>query len=105
MDGNRTQMRLALQRFLTSNAVESSKSGLMVKAESMIPLFEKGQQSGEFISTIPPAIMARTALQIYLGALICWSTITDSDGLGEQLLMAFQIFLEGIQKDDRIGDV
>jgi AcrR family transcriptional regulator len=99
MDGNRTQMRLALQRFLTTNTTESNKGGLMAKAEAMIPLFEKGQQSGEFTSTIPPAIMARTALQIYLGALLSWSTGTENDGLGEQLLMAFQIFLEGIQNE------
>jgi AcrR family transcriptional regulator len=97
MNENRTEMRLALQRFLTKNAIGSS-SGFMTKVESMIPLFEKGQQSGEFTSTIPPAIMARTALQIYLGALFSWSTGAEDDSLGEQLLMAFQIFLEGIQK-------
>lgn len=97
MDGNQTQMRLTLQRFLTKNPMESSHNGLMAKAESMIPVFEKGQQSGEFISTIPAAIMARTAMQIYLGALVSWSTDPESDDLGELLSMSFQIFLEGIQ--------
>jgi len=98
MDQNRTQMRLALQRFLAVNSTESNKNGLRAKAELMIPLFEKGQQSGEFTSTVPPAIMARTALQIYLGVLVSWSTETDDHSLGEQLQIAFQFFLEGIQK-------
>ncbi|HWQ79957.1 MAG TPA: TetR/AcrR family transcriptional regulator [Anaerovoracaceae bacterium] len=98
MNENRTQMRLALQRFLTTNAIESSKGSLLAKAESMIPVFEKGRQSGEFTSAIPPAIMARAAMQIYLGTLVGWSTGAENDGLGEQLLLAFQIFLDGIQK-------
>ena len=97
MNENRTQMRLALQRFLIKNSIETGKSSLMAKAESMIPVFEKGQQSGEFTQAIPPAIMARTALQIYLGALVSWSTANEDDSLGEQLLLAFQIFLGGIQ--------
>lgn len=100
MDGNRTQMRLALQHFLDKCTTESGKGGLMAKAESMVPLFIKGQQSGEFTSTIPPAIMARTALQVYLGALVSWCTGTENNGFGEELLIAFQIFLEGIQKKD-----
>lgn len=101
MNDNRTQMRLALQHYLamSPNDEESNKHGLMAKAESIIPLFEKGQQSGEFTSTIPSVIMARTALQIYLGALISWSTGAEGDSLGEQLLLAFQIFLEGIQRN------
>lgn len=98
MNENRTQMRLSLQRFLTTNTIEKSKSGLIKKAESMVPVFEKGQKTGEFTTAIPPAIMARTAMQIYLGTLLSWSTGTENDGLGEQLLLAFQIFLEGIQK-------
>lgn len=98
MDENRTPMRLTLQRYLATHTTGESKSGLMNKAESMVPLFEKGQQTGEFTSTIPPAVMARTAIQIYLGALVSWSTGSDEDSLGEQLLLAFQIFLEGILK-------
>ena len=98
MNGNRTQMRLALQRFLATNSLEKNKAGLMAKIESMIQLFEKGQKTGEFTPTIPPAIMARAAMQIYLGTLISWSTGIENDGLGEQLLLAFQIFLEGVQK-------
>lgn len=98
MNENRTQMRLTLQRFLTTNTIENSKSRLKGKIESIVPIFEKGQKTGEFTSTIPAAIMARTAMQIYLGAMISWSTGTENDGLGEQLLLAFQIFLEGVKK-------
>ncbi len=98
MNGNRTQMRLALQRFLTTHAVGSSKHSLMGKVETMIPIFEKGQQSGEFTLAISPAVMARTAMQIYLGTLIGWSTGAENEGLGEQLLLVFRIFLEGIKK-------
>lgn len=97
MEENRTEMRLALQRFLTTHTSESDKNGMMAKAESMIPLFEKGQQSGEFTTAIQPAAMARTAMQVYLGALVSWSTGSENDSLGEQLLVAFQIFLKGIQ--------
>lgn len=99
MDENRTQMRLSLQHLLTKNAAQSNHNHLMAKVESMIPIFEKGQKSGEFTSEIPPAIMAQTAMQLYLGALIIWSIDPKSDGLGGQLLKSFQIFLEGIQKD------
>lgn len=105
MDENRTQMRLTLQRFLAKSGTELDKDDFRAKMESMAPLFEKGQQSGEFTKAIPPVVMARAAMQIYLGAMVSWSAGSDKDSLGEQLLMAFQIFLEGIQKSDRTGNL
>ncbi|WP_210190686.1 hypothetical protein [Paenibacillus uliginis] len=48
----------------------------------MIPLFEKGQETGDFTTSIPPEIMARTAIQLYLGTLMSWSTWAHSDSLG-----------------------
>ncbi|SHI02756.1 transcriptional regulator, TetR family [Sporobacter termitidis DSM 10068] len=96
MNDDRVQMRLALQRFLATSAGAPGGHGLMAKAESMIPLFERGQQSGEFAPGVPPAVMARTALQIYLGTLLSWSTGDENDSLGDQLVLAFRIFLKGV---------
>lgn len=97
MDENRTQMRLSLQHFLTKHAIEPDDDHMKAKMESMIPVFEKGQQSGEFTTDITPTMMARTAMQLYIGTLIICSTDPKSGGLGEQLVTAFQIFLEGLR--------
>lgn len=96
MNENRTIMNIALQRFLATHTFETGKSGLMTKAEAMIPLFEKGQQTGEFTQVIPAATMARTAIQIYIGTLVIWCTGAEKSDFGEQLLLAFEIFLKGI---------
>lgn len=96
MDADRTHMRLTLQRFLMTHADDSDNCNLSDKAETMIPLFEKGQQMGEFDPAVPPAEMARLALQIYLGTLFAWSTSDEKESLGEQLVSAYRIFLKGI---------
>lgn len=98
MNENHTLVRASLQRFLATAAVEASKCSIKSNIESMIPVFEKGQQTGEFTTAIPTAIMARTAIQIYLGALVSWSTGVEDESLGDQLLLSFQVFLEGILK-------
>lgn len=98
LDDNRTLMRLSLQRFLSDGSLENSRCGLTANLESMIPVFTKGQQTGEFTAAVPAAVMAHTAIRIYLGALMTWSTGIESEGLGEQLLLAFQIFLAGVAK-------
>ena len=96
MNENRALMRLSLQRFLTTSSIEHSRAHMIKNIELMIPTFEKGQQTGEFTTTIPASLMARTAIKIYFGTLMSWSLEEDSESLGEQLLLAFQVFLQGI---------
>lgn len=57
---------------------------MMSKVASMIPNFEKGQQTGEFTTAISPEVMAHTAIQIYLGALVSWSTEVQAIKLSDQ---------------------
>ena len=92
------KIRLALQRFLAKSFTDACKPGLLEKMDTMTPVFEQGQLAGEFTSMIPPSVMARTAMQLYLGTLLTWSTGPENDGLGDQLLLAFQIYLQGILK-------
>ncbi len=98
MNENHTLVRASLQRFLATAAVEASKCSIKSNMESMLPIFEKGQQTGEFTTAIPSAIMARTAIQLYLGALVSWSTGVEDESLGDQLLLSFQVFLKGIAR-------
>lgn len=98
MSENQALVRATLQKFLSTASLELSSHTIISNVESMIPMFEKGQKTGEFTSTIPSDVMARTAIQIYLGVLMSWSTAAHADSLGEQLLLSFQVFLEGILK-------
>ncbi len=98
MSENHALARATLQRCLSTASLEASKYAIMSNIESMIPIFEKGQQTGEFTSTISPAVMANAAIQIYLGALMSWSTEVQAVSLGEQLSLSFQVFLNGILK-------
>jgi len=96
MFGNNRLVKSALQVSLGDTAASTSRKNVINNISASIPIFEKGQNTGEFTSTIPPEIMARTAVQLYLGVLFCWSLDTDTDSLGEQLLITFNTFINGI---------
>ncbi len=96
MNGSQTMLRLALHRFLSAGSISDSRCSLNHMIAALVPVFEKGQSTGEFSTIIPAPIMARNAMQVYLGTLYSWSTGAEDESLGDQLLLAFQIFLNGI---------
>lgn len=98
MSENHAVVRATLQRCLTTAQLDESRNAMLSKIQSMVPIFEKGQQTGEFTTAISPAVMAHTAIQIYLGALVSWSTEVQAVKLSDQLTTSFQVFLNGIVK-------
>lgn len=96
MFGQNSLVRSALQVSLVDSAITTSRNNIMENIAASLLIFEKGQSTGEFTSAIPSKVMARTAVQLYFGVLFCWCLDTDSESLGEQLLMSFQIFITGL---------
>lgn len=97
MGENHALVRASLQRFLSSTVLEHSRQNILSNRESLTEIFSKGQQSGEFTTAIPAPVMAHTALQIYLGALVSWGTgVEENESLGDRLLLSFQVFFTGI---------
>jgi AcrR family transcriptional regulator len=96
MENNRTMLRLSLQRFLSTAATEGGRCAIFKNVEAMIPIFEKGQQAGEFTKAATPRAMAMAAMRIYFGTLCSWCTGVEDGSLGDQLFVAFQLFLNGI---------
>ncbi|REE83913.1 TetR family transcriptional regulator [Paenibacillus taihuensis] len=89
-------LRSALQRFLASSNADKGTAGHVLKLQSIIELFDKGQRSGEFRRHISADELASTALQLYFGTLVIWSTGMGDTGLGDQLQTAYRVFLNGI---------
>lgn len=96
MEDNRTMLRLLLQRFLLNAGTEGRSRSMGKCVESLIPVFEKGQQDGEFTGAITPREMAASAMRTYFGTLLGWSTGMEEGSLGDQLTQAFQLFINGI---------
>ncbi|SEO81770.1 TetR/AcrR family transcriptional regulator [Paenibacillus sp. OV219] len=97
MSANPALLRSALQRFLAASSADKVKAGHEVKLQAIVELFAKGQQAGEFTHSIAAEELASTALQLYFGTLVTWSTgMGGQTGLGEQLQTAYRVFLRGI---------
>ena len=70
-------------------------SGLRM-AEMLVPLFELGQQRGEFVTLYTPLQMASLWTQQYFGALLNWCMAPDVQALPDKLRMTFETLLYGI---------
>ena len=66
--------------------------------EAIRLVIEHGQQLGEFRTDLPAAYLAQMAVQIYMGVLTGWSMGLGEDSLVEQMALAFDIFIDGIEK-------
>lgn len=99
MAENHSMLLLSIQGMLANHQnIEESKDGFCLIIDNLVPVFEKGQQTGEFTTTIPAQTMACIATQIYLGVMLNWVMGISKDGFGDQLLLSFQVFFEGILK-------
>ncbi|GLX67935.1 TetR/AcrR family transcriptional regulator [Paenibacillus glycanilyticus] len=99
MAGNQSMLLLSIQGMLANNQnIEESKEGFCYIVDCLVPIFEKGQQTGEFTTTIPAETMAHIALKIFLGVMINWAMGLSKDDFGDQLLLSYQVFFEGVMK-------
>jgi AcrR family transcriptional regulator len=96
---NHSMLLLSIQGMLANNQnIEESKEGFCFIIDSLVPIFEKGQQTGEFTTTIPALTMAHITMQIYMGVMLTWVMGMSEESFGDQLLISFQVFFEGILK-------
>ena len=64
--------------------------------EELVPLFELGQQRGEFVATLSPLQLATLWTQNYFGALLNWCMNPASPPLADNLRTTFESLLTGI---------
>ena len=64
--------------------------------DMLVPLFELGQQRGEFVTTHSPLQLATLWTQNYFGALLNWCMIPEPLPLPDKLQMTFESLLYGI---------
>ncbi|QAY65835.1 hypothetical protein [Paenibacillus protaetiae] len=99
MAEHHSMLLLSIQGMLANQQnIEESKEGFCYVIDCMVPIFEKGQQSGEFTTTIPAETMAHIALQMFLGVMLNWVMGTTKESFGDHLLISCQVFFEGILK-------
>lgn len=95
----RSLRRATLQATLSSTRyLEQHQESIQKFNELLVPLFQVGQERGEFTKRIPPQTLADLTIQMFIGVLTHWCLGGGQDDLTTQIVLSFEVFFNGISK-------
>lgn len=97
MQYTRPLRRATLQATLSSSTnLQLHEESIAKFIELLTPLFEQGQERGEFTKRLPPATLADLTVQMFIGVLTHWCLGCGDDDIMTQIVISFEVFFKGI---------
>lgn len=94
---HRTVMRALLQGIYGSEKLRNMQNERCLEVGAgLAPVLEHAQRTGEIRTDLPASAIAQLAVQTYFGVLTSWALEQGDPDLAEQMMLTFEIFVNGI---------